>query len=220
MAKKKTKLKPVAIAGIEFDALIEQQKNMSATIPVYPVEKGFPVSDTITLDPLTLQMTLFVTNTPVTWLKRHGNSKKRVKQVCNKLEDLWLERKLVKIVTPDAIYKNMGITSISIKKSAELGYSREVSITAQKVRKTKKKTVKIPKYALKSGETKTDAGTAQTSKESEASSSVSEASIESKASETVKNNASGKVSSNFSGKNSAKKSQSILYGVAKGMKFI
>lgn len=217
MAKKKTKLKPVAIAGIEFDALIEQQKTMSATIPVYPVEKGFPVSDTITLDPLTLQMTLFVTNTPVTWLKRHGNSRKRVKQVCSKLEDMWLDRKLVKIVTPDAIYKNMGITSISIKKSAELGYSREISITAQKVRKTKKKTVKIPKYALKSGETKTDAGKAQTSKESAASSSVSEASV---ASETVKNSSSGKNSSSSAGKSSAKKGQSILYGVAKGMKFI
>lgn len=220
MAKKeKTKLKPVAIAGIEFDALIEQQKTMSASIPVYPVEEGFPVSDTITLDPLTLQMTLFVTNTPVTWLKRHGHSQKRVRQICKKLEDLWLERKLVKIVTPDAIYKDMGITSISIKKSADLGYSREVSITAQKVRKTKKKTVKIPKYALKSGETKAKAGAAQTSKESAASSSVSEASTEK---DNMKQSSSGKGSSNSTSaeKSSAKKGQSILYGVAKGLKFI
>ena len=197
MAKKeKTKLKPVAIAGIEFDALIEQQKTMSASIPVYPVEEGFPVSDTITLDPLTLQMTLFVTNTPVTWLKRHGHSQKRVRQICKKLEDLWLERKLVKIVT-----------------------SREVSITAQKVRKTKKKTVKIPKYALKSGETKAKAGAAQTSKESAASSSVSEASTEK---DSMKQSSSGKGSSNSTSaeKSSAKKGQSILYGVAKGLKFI
>lgn len=219
MAKKeKTKLKPVAIAGIEFDALIEQQKTMSASIPVYPVEEGFPVSDTITLDPLTLQMTLFVTNTPVTWLKRHGHSQKRVRQICKKLEDLWLERKLVKIVTPDAIYKNMGITSISIKKSADLGYSREVSITAQKVRKTKKKTVKIPKYALKSGETKAKAGTAQTSKESSISSSVSETSTTSNISSAGSDTSKG--SSNSAEKSPAKKGQSILYGVAKGLKFI
>ena len=219
MAKKeKTKLKPVAIAGIEFDALIEQQKTMSASIPVYPVEEGFPVSDTITLDPLTLQMTLFVTNTPVTWLKRHGHSQKRVRQICKKLEDLWLERKLVIIVTPDAIYKNMGITSISIKKSADLGYSREVSITAQKVRKTKKKTVKIPKYALKSGETKAKAGTAQTSKESSISSSVSETSTTSNISSAGSDTSKG--SSNSAEKSPAKKGQSILYGVAKGLKFI
>lgn len=216
MAKKeKTKLKPVAIAGIEFDALIEQQKTMSASIPVYPVEEGFPVSDTITLDPLTLQMTLFVTNTPVTWLKRHGHSQKRVRQICKKLEDLWLERKLVKIVTPDAIYKDMGITSISIKKSADLGYSREVSITAQKVRKTKKKTVKIPKYALKSGETKAKAGAAQTSKESDT--------LETKEKKAEKKNPEPpkKSGSDSSDKNKqATKGQSILYGVAKGLKFI
>lgn len=216
MAKKeKTKLKPVAIAGIEFDALIEQQKTMSASIPVYPVEEGFPVSDTITLDPLTLQMTLFVTNTPVTWLKRHGHSQKRVRQICKKLEDLWLKRKLVKIVTPDAIYKDMGITSISIKKSADLGYSREVSITAQKVRKTKKKTVKIPKYALKSGETKAKAGAAQTSKESDTLE-TKEKKAEKKNPETPK-----KSGSDSSDKNKqATKGQSILYGVAKGLKFI
>lgn len=153
--RKKKKLEPVAIAGIEFDALIDQQKTLSATIPAYPVEEGFPVSDTIILDPLALQMTLYVTNTPVTWLKRHGASRSRVNEVSNKIEDMWMDRKLVKIVTPDAIYTNMGITSITIKKSAELGYSREVSVTAQKVRKTKKKTVKVPKYKLKSGQTKT-----------------------------------------------------------------
>ncbi len=213
--KKKHKLKPVSIAGIEFDALIEEQKTLSAAIPVYPVEKGFPVSDTIVLDPLTLQMTLFITNTPVTFMKRHGNSRNRVKQVCNKLEDMWLGRKLVKIVTPDAIYKNMGITSISIKKSAELGYSREVSVTAQKVRKTQKKTVKIPKYKLKSGETKAESGKAQTSETSTASSSISDAAASSK-SASSKSSLSG-----TSGKNSsAKKGQSVLYGVAKGLKFI
>ena len=59
-------LKPVTVAGIEFDALIDEQKTMSATVPAYPVEEGFPVSDTIILDPLSLQMTLYVTNTPVT----------------------------------------------------------------------------------------------------------------------------------------------------------
>lgn len=49
-------LKPVSIAGIEFDALIEETKTLSATVPVYPVENGFPVSDTIILDPLRIQI--------------------------------------------------------------------------------------------------------------------------------------------------------------------
>ena len=39
MARKK--LKPVSIWGIEFDALIDETKNLSATIPTYPVEEGY-----------------------------------------------------------------------------------------------------------------------------------------------------------------------------------
>ena len=35
-------LKPVSVAGIEFDALIDETKTLSATIPTYPVEDGFP----------------------------------------------------------------------------------------------------------------------------------------------------------------------------------
>ena len=60
------KLKPVSVAGIEFDALIDEQKALSATVPTYPVEEGFPVSDTIILDPLSIQLTLYISNTPVT----------------------------------------------------------------------------------------------------------------------------------------------------------
>lgn len=204
MARKK--LKPVSVAGIEFDALIDEEKTMTATIPSYPVEEGFSVSDTIILDPISLSMTLYVTNTPVTWLKRHGNSVDRVNKICEQIENLWLEAKLVKVVTPDAIYKNMGISSISIRKSKEIGYAREVSLQMQKIRITKRKTVNIPSYVLKSGETMTNAGTASTSNTSSKSSTSSIAST---------------VGSSTSNSNSsAKKSQSLLYGAATGLGFI
>ena len=88
-------LRPVSIAGIEFDVLIEEQKTMSATIPSYPIEDGFPVSDTIILEPISIQMTLYVTNTPVTWLQRHGSSMDRVHRICEEIENLWLEKKLI-----------------------------------------------------------------------------------------------------------------------------
>ena len=54
------KKEPVSIDGIEFDALIEEEKDLKASIPTYPVEDGFPVSDTIILDPITIKMTLFI----------------------------------------------------------------------------------------------------------------------------------------------------------------
>lgn len=205
-------LKPVSIAGIEFDALIEETKTLSATIPAYPVESGFPVSDTIILDPLRIQMTLYVTNTPVTWLYRHGSSKDRVRRICEALESLWLDRRLVKIVTSDTIYTNMGITSLTIKKSRETGYAREVGLAAQKVRVTGRETTQIPGDILKSGETQADAGTASTSSSSSRTGGgASESSGESRGGSSGKDSGSG---------SSAKKSQSILFGVASGMDWI
>lgn len=189
-------LTPVTVAGIEFDALIDEQKTLSASVPTYPVEDGFPVSDTIILEPLSIQMNLYISNTPVTWLHRHGSATDRVNKICEQLENLWLEKKLVKIVTTEAIYTDMGITSISIKKSKEIGYAREVSIQLQKVRITKRKTVTVPSYVLKSGETMANGGSASTSTES------------------------AKSSSGNDKKEEAKKNQSILYGVASGVGFI
>lgn len=216
MARKK---QPVTIWGIEFDALIDEQKTLTSTIPAYPVEDGFPVSDTIINEPVSIAMTLFISNTPVTWLYRHGTAKDRVTRICSEIEEKWQEKKLTKIVTSDAIYKDMGITSISIKKSKEIGYAREVTVTAQKVRITKKKTVKIPSYVLKSGETKANAGKATSSTISGKSGSSG---TEGSSSSSTKGSASasGKSTGNSGSGSSAKKSQSILYGVASGMKFI
>ncbi len=193
MAKKKT---PVTIWGIEFDALIEEQKTLSSTIPSYPVEDGFPVSDTIINEPVSIQLTLYVSNTPVTWLYRHGTAADRVVKICDRIETQWAEKKLTKIVTSDAIYRDMGITSIAIKKSREIGYAREITVTAQKVRTTKKKTANVPDYIKKSGETMANAGRATVSNTSGKSSGAGNAD---------------------SGGDSAKKRQSILYGAASGL---
>jgi len=197
-------LRPVSVDGIEFDALIDEDKTMSSTVPVYPVEDGFPVSDTIILEPLSISMNLYVSNTPVTWLQQHGSSTERVNIICEQIENMWLEKKLVKVITTEAIYTDMGITSINIKKSKEIGYAREIAITMQKVRKTEKRTASIPSYLLQSGKTGANAGSASTS-------TTSTKSGESSASD-----------SGTDGSNStqAKKGQSILYGVASGLGFI
>lgn len=202
------KKQPVSIWGIEFDALIDEQKTMSSKIPVYPVENGFPVSDTITNEPLSLSLNLYISNTPVTWLFRHGTSKDRVTMICNLIEKKWLEKNLTKIVTSDTIYTDMGITSIVIKKSSDIGYAREVSVTAQKVYITKKRTTVIPNYSLKSGKSKASAGKASKSSSAKNGDSYGGAYSGNKGSKNGAN----------SNKKDAKKKQSILYGVAKGSK--
>lgn len=214
MAKKK---RPVTIWGIEFDALIDEQKTLSSTIPAYPVEEGFPVSDTIINEPVSIKLTLYVSNTPVTWLYRHGTSTDRVVKICNQIEKKWLEKKLTKIVTSDTIYTDMGITDISIKKSKDIGYAREISVTAHKVRITKRKTVTIPSYVMKAGATMANAGKASTSPSSSKTGSSTGSS--SGSSETGNSRSSSKAGNSGSG-SAAKKNQSILYGAASGLGFI
>ena len=57
----------------------------------------------------------------------------------------------------------MGITSMSIKRSTETGYNKEVSLSLKQIPVTESKTTTIPDSYGKSGATGANAGTASTS---------------------------------------------------------
>lgn len=192
-------LRPVSIAGIEFDALIDESRTLSADAPEYPVETGFTVSDSIILKPETLDMTLYLTDSPVTWKRRFGGGPGRVQSVIKRLEDAYFGKEPVTVVTTDKTYTNMAIVSISISKTLESGYAREIPISLKEIRVTKSSTTTIPASYGKSGESGTNAGTAGTKKGSTGSSGGGSGS-------------SGGSSGSNSG--SSEKSGSILYGVA------
>ena len=154
---------PVSINGLEFDALIDESRTLEATVPEYSVESGFSVSDSVILNPEKLSMTLVVTNTPVTWYRRHGASPTRVDNVVKQLEELYFAKEPVTIVTSDATYTSMAIESITISKSLEIGYARQIPISFKKIRVTTAKTTTIPDSYGKSGATAASAGTASTS---------------------------------------------------------
>ena len=154
---------PVSINGLEFDALIDESRTLEATVPEYSVESGFSVSESIILSPEQLSMTLFVTNTPVTWYRRHGASPTRVESVVKQLEELYFAKEPVTIVTSDATYTSMAIESLTISKSLETGYARQIPISFKKIRVTTAKTTTIPDSYGKSGKTAASAGTASTS---------------------------------------------------------
>ena len=155
-----TPKQPVSIDGIEFDALIESSETLEADVPSYPVEKGFEVSDTIILKPRSLSMTLFLTNTPVTWRQRHGSSPSRVQDVIKQLKDLYFKKIPVTVTTSRGVNRNMVITSFELKNTIETGTSREIPITFQEIRITEAATTTIPDSYGKSGDTGANAGTA------------------------------------------------------------
>ncbi len=154
---------PVSINGLEFDALIDESRTLEATVPEYSVESGFSVSDSVILNPEKLSMTLFVTNTPVTWYRRHGASPTRVDNVVKQLEELYFAKEPVTIVTSDATYTSMAIESITISKSLEIGYARQIPISFKKSGSPRPRPPLSPTGYGKSGATAASAGTASTS---------------------------------------------------------
>jgi hypothetical protein len=153
---------PVSVGGIEFDALLESEEGYEADVPEYPTEAGFNVTDAIILKADTLAMTLFVTDTPVTWRNRTGSYRGKTETVVKRLESLYFAKAPVEVITSDAVYTNMAISNLNIKKTAEVGYAREIPITFKKITVTASATTQIPDSYGKSGSTGKSAGTAST----------------------------------------------------------
>lgn len=164
---------PVSVDDIEFDALIDSEEGYEADVPEYPTEKGFSVSDTIVLKADTLNMTLYVTDTPVTWRERTGSGPGKTEGVVRRLKDLYFAKKVLEVTTTDCVYSNMVITSMNIKKSVEVGYAREIPIVFKKIEVTETATAEIPASYGKSGKTAKAAGKASTTAASTAGSSSS-----------------------------------------------
>lgn len=160
---------PVSINGVEFDALIDSDEGYEAQVPEYPTEKGFSVSDNITLKSETLNMTLFVTDTPVTWKNRHGGGPGYTEGIVAQVKALYFAKQPVTVTTSESVYENMAITNLNIKKSTEVGYAREIPIVLKKIVVTESATVTIPDSYGKSGTTGASAGTASTTAASQGS---------------------------------------------------
>lgn len=213
---------PVSINDLEFDALIEESHGYEATVPEYAVENGFPVSDHIVFSAETLDMTLYVTNTPVTWFSTHGGDTNRVATVIAKLEEIYYAAEPVTIVTTDRTYTNMAITSIKLSKTVSVGYAREIPISFKRIRVAQAETTTIPSNYGKSGATSAQAGTASTSKATsktssskKSSSSGTSSSSGSTSSSSGSSGSSSKSNSSSSSKSSGK--SSILYGAASNL---
>jgi len=155
---------PVDINGIQFDALIDSEESYTAKAPSYPTDDGFIVNDTVILEPLKLSMTLFVSEKPVTWRKLLGSGRLKVEQVVDDLRVLFNSRQIVSVTTTDYYYDNMVVTSLTIPKSVDVGYAREIKIELTQVKVTYTKTVDVSVSYTNSGSSKSNSGRAQTKK--------------------------------------------------------
>ena len=183
----------VSVAGIEFAALLNETQTYTADIPEYPIETGYTVSDSIILKPTELPLTLLITDTPLTWRGRVRS----VSETEAMLKELYFKKSTFTVITPSGTFNNMGITSMQIKRSTELGFDKEVSLSLKEVPTTETKTAAIPASYGKSGATGANAGTASTGTGS-----------------TGSGGASGSSGSGGSSSSKKQSSGSILYNVA------
>lgn len=183
---------PVSINGLEFDAQIDEDKTLSADVPSYAVENGYEVSDNISIKPKEITLTLYVTNTPVTWKQRHGIYQGRVAEVIDELERMFWSRELITVITATDIYSDMAITQIKIPKDTINYTSREIKVSLKEVDTVSSSLTSIPSYYGRGGKTKENSGTANVSGGSSGSSASAGEQSESK------------------------KAGSILYGLIKG----
>lgn len=153
------RLQPCSVNGIEFDALISESKSYSSEVPEYAVEDGYSVSDNISIKPLEIEITGYLTNTPVTWLN-HGTG--RVEAVVAQLERLYFSRQLVTVTTSTDTYTDMAIQSMNVPKDMENKTSREIRIGLKKVTKVSSQITSIPASYLRGGDTGVNAGTSGT----------------------------------------------------------
>lgn len=210
-------VQPVSVNGIEFDVLMTSSESYEATVPDYPIETGFTISDTVILSPETLDMTLLVSDRPVTWAGRFGNGDGRVATVVQQMKELYFQKELVTVSTSDMTYTDMAIISFIVTMTSELGYAREIPIKFKKVRTTTAETTTIPEEYGKSGATAPSAGTASTTvgyASAATPSYSSTASTPSYSSTPSTGGGSSSSASSNSSSNSSGKSSSILYGIA------
>ena len=189
---------PVAINRLEFDALIGEDKTLSADVPSYSVESGYEVSDNISIKPKEITLTLYVTNTPVTWRQRHGTYPGRVAEVVYELERIFWSRELVTVTTATDIYSNMAITQLKVPKDTTNYSSREIQVSLKEVNTVSAALTSIPSYYGRGGKTKENSGTANVSGGSSGGSSGASS------------------GSGTQEKEESKEAGSILYGLLKG----
>lgn len=143
-----------------FDALMKSTDGYSSTVPSYPTEPGFQVSDSIIIESPTLSMTLYLAKNPITW--KNSNGINRVEHHVAMLENLYFAKSVCTVSTTEKTYTNMAIESMSITKSEELGYDKQVEISFKKIIVTSSQLVSIPDSYGKSGATGASNGAAST----------------------------------------------------------
>lgn len=192
----------IVLAGMTFDALLNQTVGYEAESPDYVVESGFTIGDSIILKSERLDVTLFVAEMAPTGYIGKDMS------VADMLKELYYSKTLISVTTSIGDYTDMAIQSISINRTNDSKGTLEISMSLKHIRTTSTQTTSIPDSYGKSGATGKASGTASTKASSSGSSSSDSSSVSSPGSASSSSGGGG------SGNNSSGSNGSVLYNIA------
>ena len=154
---------PAKLDTLEFDAIIDREVALSSDVPSYAVENGYEVSDNIVLKPIELTVTAVFSNTPITWRSQHGYSASRVETMCERIQQLWKDRKVVSFSAAGDTYDNMTITSCNLPHTTDHGSSVYVKFTLKEVTITQTQVVDISIAYARGGSSSANTGSGSSS---------------------------------------------------------
>lgn len=166
---------PTTIGTLEVDVLLEYSEDYQSQVPDHPTEEGYFVHDHVINEPMTLQMTVFITPTPVTWSDRFGGSSEtRITDAIETLKEIRRKREPITIVSSSGVaYENMILESMSLPRNATDGYSLTVPLTFKEIRKVQTRTAIIPSEVSAAAKNKVGTTEQNTGEAGDASSSYS-----------------------------------------------
>ncbi|MCD8201905.1 MAG: hypothetical protein LUD47_07565 [Clostridia bacterium] len=150
---------PSKLGDLQFECVVSRSVEYSATVPQYPVESGSYTADTILREPLELSLEVFVSEMIVSH-RTEISGLDRVIDFKDKLLDMFYSGELYTLTTPDSIYENMAITSLSFPEQ-DYSNAMQISISLKQVTLTTPITVCAATYDY-SGETQYPTGTTST----------------------------------------------------------
>jgi len=114
------------IGSLELDAILEEQHSFSSEVSQYPIETGESISDHIALNPESVMMRGFITNTPVDFINALTDlafGADLVQTAFDKLIEIWKSKEVVTVVSGLKVYDNVVLRKLSIPRDRTTGQS-------------------------------------------------------------------------------------------------
>ena len=140
---------------IQLDASLKESHNYTAKATAFPIEDGSEISDHVLINPITVTIDGFITNSPIKYLEGFRSdidyktgSGERHKTVFKLLNELFTNKTKIEIITGLESYSDMIIESLTVPRDAATGQALRFSMSLKQIKTTSFKESDLPDEKL------------------------------------------------------------------------